>query len=352
MAGCCSLFRVACDQMLPFDELTQRGQISRLRRLALKSLGRWRLKGARLRLLNHGENTVFGVRLGAEPERYVLRVHRNDYHPLGDLRSELVWLDYLGSRGIGTPLPVPGPDGLAVREVYSPGVPGGRRVSLLLKTPGRIAGMGRWGRGRARQVGRLIAQLHLAAQDFEAPPGFSRRILDAEGMVGARASWGDTLAEPLLDDEQRELFGWARERLLNELAALPRDRHSWGYVHSDLHPGNVLFGDGEARAIDFDDLASSWYVGDFVLNLLPLRRKRPDLASHLLSSYRELRPLTEESLAALTPLSHARQFASIAWLRSRADVPGLLEALPERIHLVSDALADWRAGKNPQEVGR
>lgn len=336
--------------MRPFDELTERGQVSRLRALAQTALGAWSLPAARLRLLSHGENTVYGVGLGAEPERYVLRVHRSDYHPLGDLRSEAVWLEYLQTRGIGTPLPVRGPDGLAVREVQSPGVPGGRRVSLLLKTQGRLRPLARWGIGTARKVGRLTAQLHLAGEEFEAPPGFSRRLLDAEGMVGASASWGDTLSEPLLNAEQIELFTWARERLMQELGALPRDRQSWGYVHSDLHWGNVLFADGAARAIDFDDLAATWYVYDFVLNLVPIRWKRPELADVFLRSYREVRPLSDESLAALPALHCARRLMSIAWLRSRADVPRLLEELPGRLVFASETLAAWRAGENPLDV--
>jgi len=330
-----------------FSDLTARGQLVRLRGLARDALAIWRMSDARLRLLNHGENTVYGVRVPGETEDYVLRIHRDEYHPLGDLQSEALWLEHLHRCGIHAPLPVRR-DGVAVRRVVTAGMPRGRHVSILRKTHGRLRAMPGWGRARAERVGALLASMHAAAAAFAPPDGFSRRRLDAEGLVGPTASWGDPLAEPLLTGRDREVFLWARERIRADLAALPADREHWGYAHCDLHWGNVLFADGVAKAIDFDDLASSWYLNDLTVNYVPLRWQDPALAEALLAGYRAVRPLP--SLAGLGAMHCARRLTSVAWARSRADVPRLLAGLPGRIAFATRTLEAWRSGEDPLEV--
>ncbi|MCO4768904.1 MAG: phosphotransferase [Deltaproteobacteria bacterium] len=334
--------------MRPFTDLTPRGQLRRLHALATEALRGWALpREPTLRLLNHGENTVYGVRTPGTPELHVLRIHRSDYHPMDHLVSEARWLDYLQGEGIGAPAAERDIQGNPVRHVQTEGMPEGRHVTLLRKTPGRMRDYDHWGPTHAAEVGKLLARMHRAAERFEAPAGFSRRVLDAEGLVGPTASWGDPLAEPLLDKAGKDLFAWGRDRLFEELGTLPRDRTAWGMTHTDLHGGNVLFADGVAKAIDFDDLAHAWFVSDFAVNLVPVRWRNPDLADGMLAGYRSVRPLSDEALAALPTFHCARRMMGVAWARSRADVPRLIKWLPWRIQFAMRTLQAWKDGDDP-----
>lgn len=337
--------------MRPFASLTPRGQLRRLRGLALAALAHWDLGAApRLRLLNHGENTVYGLRFGDAPELHVLRVHRKGYQSPADLTGEATFLAHLAREGIGVPHPEATRDGALYAHVVTPGVPDGRNVTILFKIPGQRRWYSSWTRTHCRRVGRLIARLHQAAATFTPPPGFSRRTLDAEGLVGPTASWGDPLAEPTLTDEQRDLFAWGRDRVRAELGRLPRTPDVWGPTHTDLHCGNVLFARGEARAIDFDDLAWSWYASDFAVNQVPLRWTDPALGDAIFAGYEDVMPLPD-GVRELIPVVHcARRLTAVAWVRSRADVPRLLERLPSRIAQTSRTLAAWRRGEDPTNV--
>lgn len=337
--------------MRPFASLTPHGQLRRLRRLARTALARWDLGSEpRLRLLNHGENTVYGLGFGDAPELHVLRVHRRGYQSQADLRGEATFLAHLASEGLGVPRPEPTRDGALFAHVATPGVPDGRNVTILFKIPGQRRWYEHWTPTRCRRVGRLIARLHLAAARFVPPAGFARRTLDAEGLVGPTASWGDPLAEPTLTDAERDLFAWGRDRVRAELGRLPRTPDVWGPTHTDLHCGNVLFAAGEARAIDFDDLAWSWYASDFAVNWIPLRWTDPALGDAIFAGYEEVRPLPD-GVRELMPVVHcARRLTAVAWARSRADVPRLLEALPHRITQARRTLEAWKRGDDPTMV--
>ena len=303
-----------------------------------------------MRLLNHGENTVYGVRRRGQSERYILRLHRPGYHPPDDLRSEAAFLDHLRDAGLEVPTPLRTAEGDAIAQVTTPGIPEGRWCSLLLKVPGAMHPVSAWGPTRARAAGRLLARMHGAAATFRASESFTRRTLDGPGLVGPNACWGNPLAEPTLTPEQRALFTWGRDTVLAETARWARTPDVWGPTHTDLHQGNVLFHGGAARAIDFDDLAFSWYLSDFAVNLVPLRWVQPRSADLLLDAYAALRPLPKGLHERLGLIHVGRRLTAVAWLRSRSDVPRLLSYLPARIRQPCRTIEALRAGEDPLDV--
>ena len=74
---------------------SRRGQVARLRRVAMAALDRFPLPGGRLTFLNHEENTTF--RHDSAAGRHLVRVHRRQRHgrdvdTSAAVRSELAWL--------------------------------------------------------------------------------------------------------------------------------------------------------------------------------------------------------------------------------------------------------------------
>lgn len=73
--------------MTPFEDLTYRGQLRRLRRLAFEALASYDLGDFTLRPIQHRHNATFLVRAGGC--RYVLRVSRPGCKAQSAIRSEL-----------------------------------------------------------------------------------------------------------------------------------------------------------------------------------------------------------------------------------------------------------------------
>src|SRR5689334_9955374 len=115
--------------LTPFQNLTYRGQVARLKRLAERALCDYGIEGARLTLLAHLENTTFRVDTD-DGLAYVIRIHRprgGVGHPArgeADVRSEMEWLAALRhDTQLAVPEPVRTRDGALLTVAEIDGVP-------------------------------------------------------------------------------------------------------------------------------------------------------------------------------------------------------------------------------------
>ena len=121
-------------QMKAFNNLTQRGQIIRLKELANAALQRYDIGEVPLRFLSNTDNTVFRVDRATEesqqienpnvPRRFILRITRPGKYPAKMIRAELLWLSALQNQAnLVVPEPVPASDGTFVQEISVAGIP-------------------------------------------------------------------------------------------------------------------------------------------------------------------------------------------------------------------------------------
>lgn len=90
--------------------------------VAEAALPRWGLAGATLKMINHSENTTYLVTPrssgpnGARP--VILRVHREGYHSIDGIKSELAWMHALQAEAnVPTPQAIRGSDGEEIQTV-------------------------------------------------------------------------------------------------------------------------------------------------------------------------------------------------------------------------------------------
>ncbi len=221
-----------------------------------------------------------------------------------DLPFFLGLLEHLNQRGISCPLPVRSPAGEVLTEIA------GRTAAVVTFLEGV------WPRRpqtvHCAAVGRALAELHLAGQDFTLT---RRNALSLDGWH----SLADRIA-PRSDEVSRGLG----TLIAYELAFLDR---AWpkslpeGVIHADLFPDNVFFlGDKLSGLIDFYfacndfwayDLAiclNAWcFETDFAFNATKARA--------LLSAYQSLRPLTGAEYEAFPALARG---AALRFLLTRA----------------------------------
>jgi Ser/Thr protein kinase RdoA (MazF antagonist) len=344
-----------------FAELTYLGQVRRLRRLAESAIRDFGLEGARLSLVNHGENTTYRVdvagALSAEAasspyvgNRYLLRIHRTGYQSGASIISELAWLSALRREArLPVPEPVPSPAGELLVTASAPGIPEPRRCSLLRWLKGRFCRRSCEPR-HLRAVGRLTARLHHHAEEWQLPAGFARRHWNWEGLFGDGAGfyldshdvWG--LLPPAVAGPFHEVAGQMRQLML-EWGQGP---DAVGLIHADLHMDNVLFWNDEARPIDFDDCGFGYRIYDLATALSDWQgvEEWPRLREALLEGYAQIHPLPQAQLAQLDLFMAARHVSLMLWATDMAQVnPNIRRGLPQWLESAADHVRRYLDGE-------
>jgi homoserine kinase type II len=241
-----------------------------------------------------------GIAEGVENTNYLLHTSTGSYIltlyekrvSAADLPFFLGLMEHLAGKGIPCPTPVHGQDGNALRELC--GRPAAIVTFLDGMWPRRIRTL------HCAALGEALARLHVAGQDFT----LSRRnALTVD-------SWRPLLesSAPRADDVQTGLGDCLFEELGFLEANWPSGLPS-GICHADLFPDNVFFiGDVLSGLIDFYFACNDFFAYDLAIcmNAWCFERDRSfnvTKARALLSSYRRVRPFSEDELAALPLLA-------------------------------------------------
>ena len=314
--------------MISFEELTYRGQLRRLRRLALEALATYNLGDFTLRPIQHRENATFLVRAGGV--RYLLRVSRPGYREQAVIRSELEWLDAITrDTDLVVPAHVANREGKLLTVAVAPGVPEPRVCALFRWVKGRFCSQHDLTGRHLEMVGRLTGKLHCHASGFAPSPGFTRIRWDCECLLGGATGGTIDRAKSVLDSEGRAIVDGAVEITHRAMVQLGEASSVFGLIHRDLHQMNYVFLKGEARAIDFDDCGWGYYLGDMGSTLGPLvsRSDFASLRAAFLRGYRSVRPLDATHERLLTSFLIADRLKIAVWMAGRWDNPGLRDSI-------------------------
>lgn len=249
--------------------------------------------------------------------RFILTVYE-DRTEVAELPFFLGLLDHLAAAGCPVPRTVHDRDGAAFRQFRSDG---GEMKSLALIEflPGISADVPTPAQGAA--VGRALAQVHLAAQDYPARRANSMGP-DAWRDFAAKCAgrWHEI-------DARLEAVPEAVERAI---ASLPDDLPQ-SVIHADLFPDNVLLvGDRVAGLIDFYFACTGAMAYDIAVTHAAWSFVRdgsafdPAIGAAIVRGYEAVRPLSPAERAALPVLAEgaALRFAltrAYDWLNTPAD---------------------------------
>ncbi|MEZ5500231.1 MAG: phosphotransferase [Steroidobacteraceae bacterium] len=339
--------------MHEFYSLDPQAQAERLAGLVAKALQKWQLTPASLSLIKFRENAVFCATL-ANGTRYAVRVHRPGYHDDDELRSELQWMRALDEYGFEVPRVLPDRSGALFNTVSHPEVPEARQVDVFDWVNGRQLGSVEASNDdgttaaedlvRAfRIAGTLAAKLHNHASQWVLPPGFKRHAWDCDGLVGEQPFWGRFWELEALDEPQRKLVLAARDRLRADLAVLDRSSSSYGLIHADFAPENLLIDGDRVRLLDFDDAGFGWHMFEIATSLF-FYRQHPSyraLQDALIAGYRDERALATGALAQLPMLTAARGFTYLGWVHTRRETETARELTPQLIEMACDAAQEY-----------
>jgi Ser/Thr protein kinase RdoA (MazF antagonist) len=251
--------------MKDFAQLTNRGRALRLRRMALVALQRYDLDVKRVRLLSNDLNGIFRVDI-AGGQKVVLRVCLPETgHGLPEIRSEMMWLAALSrDTDLGVPEPFANRDGKLVTTVEVAGVPQARHCVVFGWMPGPNLAE-RLTPENVQKLGELSAQLHIHAETFRPPQGFSIKTADKVFPFGDHVVLFDQTHGDLVTPARRELFERVEKRVQAALDELYADQQGLRVLHYDLHDWNVKVFRGKLYALDFEDLMWGYPVQDIAI---------------------------------------------------------------------------------------
>ncbi len=296
--------------------------LAHLQRLVERSLPLWELpEGTTATLMNVSENATY--RLNApDGGKTVLRVHREDYHTLNGIQTELDWLHALqDDAGIITPQAIAGRDGEEIQEGIVEGLPVKRQMVLFEFIDGVEPSEDHDLIEPFRKLGEVSARLHLHAIGWRRPSYFERLVWDHEHVVGSNPNWGNWRDGPVADPAHIAQFERLERGMVECLDRYGREPERFGLAHCDLRLANLLLVDDSTRVIDFDDCGTGWLLYDLAtaLTLIDNIDATMSLVEAWFDGYARHRTLGNADLAAVASLIMMRRIAMMAWFGSHPD---------------------------------
>ncbi|HJQ57559.1 MAG TPA: phosphotransferase [Vineibacter sp.] len=309
-----------------------------------------------LELVSVGENATFRVTDRRDGGAYVLRLHRPWYHTHDRLLAERVWVRALAEAGIAVPVAVPARDGAEYTTVTIPEIGEQRFAGLVRWTEGQLLSQvlarttdPQVVEGHFQQLGAVAAAIHNQSSAWRPPDGFSRHALDRDGLMGDAPFWGPFWEHATLSATERRLLLAARDRIRGVLDRLGHDPSTWGLIHADMHPGNVLVAGGRLTVIDFDDAAFGWHHYEIAVALVHQQPAANFIAIEdaFLAGYRALRPFSEAQRAWLPLFRLIRGMVQIGWYHQRPEHGVPDHFVPMKDHVCDQCTAFLRDGTVP-----
>lgn len=321
--------------MKPYHELTERGKLRRMRKLALVALEAYDLRIKWLKFLTIATNTMFHLQT-EDDKHYVLRIYSDEETTLAENQAEMFWLDALKrDTDVKVSEPVARRDGEYITSARAPGVPRERRCVLFKWVPGKTLEEVLCPENYYK-LGQTLAKLHTHAETLNPLPPYIRPkkwdkvfYYPDEPVVYNTAAY-----RHIFSPERIELIDAVIARANVVFDKLYADVDNQILIHGDLHYWNVHVHRGELTVIDFEDVMRGYPVQDVAITLSygADREEYPDLRVAFERGYTSLRAWPAENETQIQTLMAARSVMFINYVARISESPqDYIEARCERL---------------------
>ena len=270
---------------------------------AVRAVSQWYIGDVSLEHVADGAS--FTYRFVASGKRRYLRLTPPGWRTAAEIAGEIAFIQHLESKGIPLARPLWSVRGEPIEAIECSL---GTCLAVVFEgIAGRVTDDGQWSPDQAREAGRLMARMHLAACDFELPPDT------------ARQTWRDELRglEGELRGDETDLRATVAA-ITQRLELLPTTPDCYGIVHFDLSGDNLIWRNLSPSAIDFDDCMLHWYVADIARTLVCMREmaggRIGPLETAFLDGYRERRQIEAEWMLLLPMFLQLAAISELAWM--------------------------------------
>ncbi len=298
--------------------------------VAEKIAARWAHDPASVRFFRSSANFLYIFR--HDGKRRFLRFAHSSERRRESIEAEIALVDWLAGEGLAVVRPVRSRHGRFVESVAT-GL-GTFHAVVFDALDGSQFEIDELDDIGFRAWGAALGQLHATTRDYpETNPGVRNTMHDHLAQT--------RLALPADTPAVRK----EAHRLATALDALPVDRGSYGLIHFDFEPDNLVWEGRTVQMLDFDDCSRAWYAADIAFAL----RDRFDAGATLddpgirafLDGYAARAPLTSEQIAQIplfSRLARLIQYARMARALDVAKVPDQPDWLSTLIDRLNDRM--------------
>lgn len=233
-----------------------------------QSVDRQFTKGVIEKILNHFnldleykklgdfENYVFEIYENGAPK--ILRVTHSSHRSKEELESELDWIQHLHRCGISIPGVFLSPDGHTVEEFEVED--SSFFASIFEKAPGNPVKLDDdiFNEKLFYKWGKMIGKMHRHTKDYQRSEGvIPRSQWDENDLLNLEKYYtGDAAA--LLENVNT---------VIDKIKQLPKNKDSFGLIHTDIHHGNFFYDGNDIHVFDFDDACYQYFASDIAIPL-------------------------------------------------------------------------------------
>lgn len=201
------------------------------------------------------ENYVYEVEKDGKP--YILRLTHSSHRSQEEVEGELMWINYLNGHGIHVSLVHNSVNNQLV-EVVPVGA-SNFYVCLFDKAPGSPVQMNSldFGPTLFEKWGAITAKMHLVTEEYDASET-KRLRWDEDDLIDL---------EKYIDPVEDEVIIEGNRQLVDAIKQLPQTKETFGLIHSDIHPGNFFYHEGDIHVFDFDDTMYFYFASDIAIPL-------------------------------------------------------------------------------------
>ncbi len=210
-------------------------------------------------LISTSMNGIYSVK--TQGRDFILRFS----HPLkaeSQIKGEIEFIQYLYSRGADVVKPLLSKGKSFVEKVESDEK---FNICAFERAVGNTVDINDkeiWNDKLFCSWGKTIGKMHRLTKGYvPARVEFKRNEWNEESICVENSIFSPELV--VSDTNQVVLGKW--KKLLNELHSLPKDKDSYGLVHSDLHMLNFFVNEGRITVFDFDDCCYNWFSYDIAI---------------------------------------------------------------------------------------
>jgi Ser/Thr protein kinase RdoA (MazF antagonist) len=264
--------------------------------------------------------------------KYLLRIHRNDYHTKEAIMEELVWLEKLANEDwLTVQKSQKTRQGEHIVSASSAKIPRERYCVLLSWLEGKIS-YPQLSPEVFSELGYLVGKLQNSTKGYQVK---HRKYWTLEGLLGANASMGSLNSLEAYFPKQYKTINAIRSLVIEHIKQYSdQNQDKLGLIHADLHFGNLIYKNGRIKPIDFDDCGLGYYMYDLAVILDSAEyyfqknsTKNNQWAKEcFFDSYCREANLSLEDIKILPYFKLARQLVLLGWLYLRKDNPVLVKS--------------------------
>lgn len=247
---------------------------------------KWGIRTTSIQLLKRHKHFVYSIE--AIDGSYILRLDYDNSVSLDLLNSQLYFANYLHQKNLTVPRQLVSKNSNLIEKIYINEICYLASIQKKIKYP-QITHSDFQNKKTVEALGNTLGILHQVSKEYCPPQQFRTCPKHTEKLDNAIK---DNTNQAILDQVNS-----AKQRLHE----IPINKDTYGLIHSDLHPGNLLLKDGKIAILDFDLCCYAWYIYDLAIPLIYVDKKLQEL---FLDSYRQQTNLNSD-LMKYIPLCQA-----------------------------------------------